>query len=166
MSWLMRPLASLINGLAGYLFHLPVFRQSRLRHRLAMRLYRWAAERGSRAALATYGHLLHFRGEDLASRIQGGLYLQRAADLGDARSQYQMGRIYEQGFEHYFRPDPVKALAYYRRAGEQNHPLAVKRMIEVYEEGALGVAIDPARAECWRKRQLPLPEPELRRGSA
>ncbi|MBV0932736.1 SEL1-like repeat protein [Marinobacterium sp. A346] len=155
-------MAPLINGLAGQLFHLPCWRGSRLRHRVAMRLYRWAAEQGNRAALSTYGHLLHFRGEDVASRIQGGIYLQRAADMGDARSQYQMGRIYEQGFEHYFRPDAVKALAYYRLAGEQQHPLAVKRMIEVYEDGALGTAIDPGRARCWRQRQQPLPEANIR----
>ncbi|GAA0787282.1 hypothetical protein GCM10009109_09700 [Marinobacterium sediminicola] len=127
-----------------------------------MRLFRWAAEQGNRNALSTYGHLLHFRGEDVSSRIQGGIYLERAANLGDAKAQYQMGRIYEQGFEHYFRPDPVKALAYYRLAGEQNHPLAVKRMIAVYDEGALGAAIDPARAECWRKRLSPLPEAAIR----
>ncbi len=162
MGWLMRQTAPLINGLAGQLFHLPFWRGSRRRHQMAMRLYRWAAEHGSRAALATYGHLLHFRGEDIASRIQGGIYLERAADLGDAKAQYQMGRIYEQGFEQYFRPDPVKALAYYRLAGEQNHPLAVKRMIAVYDEGALGAVIDPARAECWRKRQAPLPETSVR----
>ncbi|MBA4502385.1 tetratricopeptide repeat protein [Marinobacterium marinum] len=157
MSWLMRQTAPLINGLAGQLFHLPFLRGSRRRHRMAMRLYRWAAEHGSRSALSTYGHLLHFRGEGVASRIQGGIYLERAADLGDAKAQYQMGRIYEQGFEHYFRSDPVKALAFYRLAGEQSHPLAVKRMIAVYDEGALGTAIDPARAECWRKRQAVLP---------
>ncbi|PSL16707.1 Sel1 repeat-containing protein [Marinobacterium halophilum] len=158
----MQRIAPLINGVAGQLFHLPCLRASRRRHRLAMRLYRWAAEHGNRAALSTYGHLLHFRGEDVASRIQGGIYLQRAADLGDAKAQYQMGRIFEQGFEHYFRADPIKALAYYRLAGEQQHPLAVKRMIAVYDEGALGAVIDPARAECWRNRQTPLPVPDVR----
>jgi hypothetical protein len=33
-------------------------------------------------------------------------------------------------------------------------------MIEVYEEGALGVAIDPARANCWRQRQHQVPSAE------
>ncbi|MBP0049111.1 sel1 repeat family protein [Marinobacterium sp. AK62] len=158
MRLLTRVTAPLLGWLAARLFHFPLFKRSRLRHRMAMKLFRVAAEGGSCSALSTYGHLLHFRGEDHASRVQGGIYLERAADLGDARAQYQMGRIYEQGFEPYFRPDAVKALAYYRSAGEQGHPLAVKRMIEVYDEGVLGAAIDPARAECWRKRQQPLPD--------
>jgi len=157
MHWLMRQLAPLIAWLADRLFHLPLLKRSRLRHRLAMRLFRFAADNGSRRALSVYGHLLHFRGEDVASRIQGGIYLQRAADKGDAKAQYRMGQIFEQGFEHYFQPDLSKALQYYRQAAEQQHPLAIKRMIEVYEEGALGVAIDPARADGWRQRQAELP---------
>lgn len=157
-----RRIAPLVNWLADRLFHLPVLKRSRWRHRAAMRLYRQAAESGCCEALSTYGHLLHFRGEDTASRIQGGIYLERAAGMGDARAQYQTGRIYEQGFEHYFRPDPVKALSFYRMSAEQKHPLAIKRMIEVYEEGVLGVAIDTARADCWRKRQQTLPHAVVR----
>ncbi|MET3998132.1 tetratricopeptide repeat protein [Marinobacterium sp. MBR-109] len=160
MHWLMRQLAPLIAWLANCLFHLPLFKRSRLRHRVAMRLFRLAADNGSQRALSVYGHLLHFRGEDMASRIQGGIYLQRAADGGDPRAQYQMGRIFENGFEHHFPPDLGKALQYYRQAAEQLHPLAIRRMIEVYEEGALGVAIDPARANCWRQRQDRLPSVE------
>ena len=157
MHWLMRRLAPLIAWLADRLFHLPVLKRSRTRHRLAMRLFRFAADNGSQRALSVYGHLLHFRGEDQASRIQGAIYLQRAADNGDARAQYQMGRICESGYEHYFQPDLAKSLRYYRQAAQQRHPLAIKRMIEVYEEGALGVAIDPTRADCWRKRASELP---------
>lgn len=156
MHWLMRQLAPLIAWLADRLFHLPVFRGSRLRHRIAMRLFRFAADNDSKRALAVYGHLLHFRGADVASRIQGAIYLQRAADRGDARAQYRMGQVFEQGFEHYFQPDLSRALQYYRLAAEQQHPLAIKRMIEVYEEGALGVAIDPVRADGWRQRQAAL----------
>lgn len=157
MHWLIRQLAPLVAWLADRLFHLPFLRGSRRRHQLAMKLFRFAADNGSLRALGVYGHLLHFRGEDVASRIQGGIYLQRAAEKGDVRAQYQMGRIYENGFEHYFQPDLSKALQFYRQSAEQLHPLAIKRMIDVYEEGALGVAIDPARADCWRKRQAGLP---------
>lgn len=157
MHWLMRQLAPLIAWLADRLFHFPLLQSSRLRHWMAMRLFRFAADNGSRRALSVYGHLLHFRGTDVASRIQGGIYLQRAADKGDAKAQYRMGQIFEQGFESYFQPDLSQALTYYRQAAEQQHPLAIKRMIEVYEEGALGVAIDPARADCWRRRQAELP---------
>ncbi|MGD9861022.1 MAG: tetratricopeptide repeat protein [Marinobacterium sp.] len=160
MHWLMRQLAPLIAWLADRLFHLSLFKRSRQRHRLIMRLFRFAADNGSQRALSVYGHLLHFRGEDVASRIQGGIYLQRAADAGDPKAQYQMGRIFENGFEHYFTPDLGKALHYYRQAAEQLHPLAIRRMIEVYEEGALGVAIDPARANCWRQRQHQVPSVE------
>jgi TPR repeat protein len=162
----MRHLAPSIGWLAERLFHLPLGKGSRWRHRLVMRLFRVAADHGSRRALSVYGHLLHFRGEDLASRVQGGIYLQRAADAGDPKAQYQMGRMFEHGFEHQFRADPGQALHYYRLAAEQQHPLAIRRMIEVYEEGALGGAIDPARARCWRQRLERLPSHASLRAAA
>lgn len=157
MHGLMRQMSPVITWLAERLFHLPLFKASRRRHQIAMRLFRFAADNGNCRALSVYGHLLHFRGEDTTNRIQGGIYLQRAADKGDAKAQYQMGRLFEVGFEQYFQPDLSKALGYYRSAAEQQHPLAIRRMIEVYEEGALGIAVDPSRARCWRQRQANLP---------
>ncbi|WP_432696192.1 tetratricopeptide repeat protein [Marinobacterium sp. YM272] len=153
MRTLTRWLSPVIFWIANAVFRSPLFKTSRWRHQLAMKLFRVAAESGSVRALSMYGHLLHFRGEDVSSRIQGGIYLQRAAEKGDIKALYQMGRIHESGFEHYFTVKPAQSLACYRAAAEQGHPLALKRMRAVYEEGGLGEAPDRAEAEHWRQLQ-------------
>lgn len=153
MRTLMQWLSPVIFWIAFAIFRSPVFKRARWRHTLAMKLFRVAAESGSVRALSVYGHLLHFRGEDVSSRIQGGIYLQRAAEKGDLKALYQMGRIHESGFEHYFPVKPADSLACYRAAAEQGHPLALKRMCAVYEEGGLGEAADSAKAEHWRALQ-------------
>ncbi|WP_240476497.1 tetratricopeptide repeat protein [Marinobacterium rhizophilum] len=122
---------------------------SRHRHLLAMKLFRLAADNGHRRALSVYGHLLHFRGDGIANRVQGAIYLQLAADKGDSKACYQMGRIFEQGFEHRFVADTAKALHYYRRAAEQQHPLALRRLADVYRDGELGQAVDLETAQRW-----------------
>lgn len=149
MRGLMRLLAPLLFWLAYGLFRSKLLRSSRRKHDLVMKLFRFAADNDSRRALSVYGHLLHFRGDGLANRIQGALYLERAADKGDAKACYQLGRICEQGFEHRFPPDAARALHYYRRAAEQRHPLALRRLIEVYRDGDLGQAPDAAEASRW-----------------
>lgn len=153
MRSLMRWLSPVIFWIAFAIFRSPVLKRARWRHQLAMKLFRMAAESGSVRALSVYGHLLHFRGEDVSSRIQGAIYLQRAADQGDSKALYQMGRIHESGFEHYFSVKPVESLACYRSAAELGHPLALKRMCAVYEEGGLGEVADQAQADHWRALQ-------------
>ena len=68
-----------------------------------MSSFRLAADAGHRQALSVYGHLLFLRGDTTKSKIQGAIYLERAADRGEMKAQYQMGRIYETGFEGYFK---------------------------------------------------------------
>ncbi|WP_286239643.1 tetratricopeptide repeat protein [Neptuniibacter halophilus] len=152
MQIISRMLAPVAFMLAYLMFRIPLFRASRTGHDRVMKLFRFAADNGSRRALSLYGHLLHFRGEGVENRIQGGIYLQRAAEKGDSKASYQMGRIYEQGFEHYFQPDPVKALAYYRQAAEQSHLLAIRRLVEVFAKGELEQAVDTEVADQWRAR--------------
>ncbi len=149
-----RLLAPPVFWLAKGLFHSPLARSSEKRHHRIMKLFRFAADNGYRPALSLYGHLLHFRGDGIQSRVQGGIYIQQAAELGDEKSQYQMGRIFETGYEHYFQPDPVMALRYYRMAAEQQHPLAVNRLIDVFEQGELGEPADEAAARYWRQQRL------------
>lgn len=153
MRTLMRWLSPVIFWIAFGIFRSPVLKRARWRHQLAMKLFRVAAESGSVRALSVYGHLLHFRGEDVSSRIQGAIYLQRAAEQGELKALYQMGRIHESGYEHYFTVKPAESLACYRAAAEQGHPLALKRMRAVYEEGGLGETADEVKAEHWRTLQ-------------
>ncbi len=153
MRTLMRWLSPTVFWIAFAIFRSPLFKRARWRHKLAMKLFRVASESGSVRALSVYGHLLHFRGEDVSSRIQGAIYLQRATEKGDTKALYQMGRIYESGFEHYFSVKLSESLACYSAAAEQGHPLALKRMYEIYQEGGLGEAADPAKAAHWRALQ-------------
>nr|WP_067286613.1 tetratricopeptide repeat protein [Marinobacterium profundum] len=149
MRLLMRALSPLVFWLAYGIFRMRWLKSSRRRHRLAMELFRLAADHGHCRALSVYGHLLHFRGDGIANRIQGAIYLQQAADKGDSKACYQMGRIFEQGFEHHFPPDLAKSLHYYRLAAEQQHPLAVRRLADVYRKGELGQSADPHAAKRW-----------------
>lgn len=125
-----RVLAPLIFWMAYALFRSPFARGSKARHDYVMKLFRYAADHQSRRALSVYGHLLHFRGEGVSNRIQGAIYLQQAADLGDMKAQYQMGRIFESGFEGYFRVDALKARHYFSLAARQGHSLALTRLQE------------------------------------
>jgi TPR repeat protein len=124
MRFIGKLLAPVVFWIAYALFRSPFARSGKPQHQGVMRLFRYAADHGNRRALSVYGHLLHFRGEGVSNRVQGAIYLQRAADLGDMKAQYQMGRIFEQGFEHYFQPDSVKAKQYYALAAKQGHMLA------------------------------------------
>lgn len=153
MRLVMKLLAPLLFWVAYGLFRSPIGRRSKRCHDGIMKLFRIAAESGHKRALSVYGHLLHFRGEDSASRIQGALYLQRAAEQGEPKALYQMGRIHEQGYEHHFAVDEAKALDAYRRAAEAGHPLAIKRMLELCRDGGLGMAPDDAQLRHWQARQ-------------
>lgn len=153
MKTLSRWLSPLLFWVTYRLFRLPFMQQTKARHDWVMKLFRFAADNDCRQALSVYGHLLHFRGEGEKNRIQGALYLERAAALGDVKAQYQMGRIYETGFAGHFQPSPTKALSYYQAAAEQGHALAIKRMVTVFAQGELEMSVDEQQAQCWRQKQ-------------
>jgi len=150
---ILKGLAVPVFWLAYGLFRLRLGQRSLRKHQLVMRIFRFAADNGNRRALSVYGHLLHFRGEGVQNRIQGAIYLERAAEAGDVKAQYQMGKVYESGFESYFRPDAGRALSFYQRAAEQGHPLAISRLCDVYGNGELGQQPDAQQADYWSSRQ-------------
>ena len=151
-----RLLAPLIYLIAYTLFRSSIKQRSRKKHNFVMKLFRFAADNGHKQALSVYGHLLHFRGEGVQNKIQGGIYLQQAAQKGDAKAQYQMGKIYEEGFEHYFQPDSSKAFKYYQQAAQQAHQLAVKRLIDIYTQGELDQEANAELAQQWQAKQAHL----------
>lgn len=153
MRVLMKGLAPLIFWFAYGLFRMGPGKKSLRKHQFVMRVFRFAADNGSRRALSVYGHLLHFRGDGVQNRIQGAIYLERAAQAGDMKACYQMGKVYEAGFEHYFKPDVQKALSFFERAAQLGHPLAIRRMAEVFEHGELEQQVDAELAAKWRQRQ-------------
>lgn len=117
-----------------------------------MKLLRLAADFRHRRALSMYGHLLHLHGQDQQSKIQGGIYLQRAADMGDMKAQFLVGRLFENGFAHYFPVNAQRALEYYRQAAEQGHVVAISRLADAYEHAELGLEEDKQQAQQWQQR--------------
>lgn len=146
-------IAPMVFYIAYSLFRSSIKQKSLKKHTVVMKLFRFCADNGHRKALSVYGHLLHFKGEGEQNRIQGGIYLQQAAEKGDDKAQYQMGRIFEAGYEHYFQPNAAKSVAFYQQAAEQGHQLAIKRLIDAYREGALGLDADPEKQQFWQDRQ-------------
>lgn len=152
MRFFNKSLAPLVFWIAYTLFRSKINQQSVKKHTLVMKLFRFAADNGHMKALSIYGHLLHFRGEGVDNRIQGGIYLQRAAEKGDVKAAYQMGRIFEQGFESYFQPNQEKALAYYQQAAESEHHLALVRMVNVFAQGELGQEMNQDKEQFWQQK--------------
>lgn len=144
---------SVIGNLAAWsayaIFRSPFARRSKWIHDKTMKLFRVGAQRGSVKALSTYGFLLHFRGLDQASKEQGALYIQAAAERGDSRSQYQMGRLYEEGYPPVIFKIADKAFENYQAAAEQGHPIAIQRMGDIFTNGELGREVDLKRASSW-----------------
>lgn len=144
---------TLASWIAYGLFRSPLARHSERTHHWVMKLFRYGAERGNRLALATYGALLHFRGADEGSRLQGALYIKAAAELGDARSQWLLAQFYEKGLLPVIPHNPRLAVETLERSGQQGHPLALKRLVDLYRQGGLGIEPDPKRAEHWDSRR-------------
>ena len=147
---------SLIGNLAAWtayaIFRSPMARRSKWIHDNTMKLFRVGAQRGSVKALSTYGFLLHFRGSDTASKEQGALYIQAAAERGDSRSQYQMAKLYEAGYPPVIFKIADKAFDNYKAAAEQGHPIAIQRMVDIYTNGELGREVDLVAAQEWEAK--------------
>jgi TPR repeat protein len=75
--------------------------------------------------------------------------LQAKARNGEAASQYELGRRYEHGIG--VRPGPRKALAWYRKAAEQNLPKAQYSLARLLAAGEAGRA-DLSEALRWFHR--------------
>jgi TPR repeat protein len=152
MRGLLRLLAPLIYWIAYRVFRAKQFKHSGRKHRWIMSSFRLAADIGYTEALSVYGHLLLLRGDSRQSKIQGAIYLQRAAEQGDMKAQYQMGRLYEAGFENHFQIDVDKARGWYQQAAEQGHVLAITRMADSFAQGELGLTVDAEQAGFWRQK--------------
>jgi TPR repeat protein len=147
---------SLIGNLAAWtayaIFRSPLARRSKWIHDKTMKLFKVGAQRGSVKALSTYGFLLHFRGSDTASKEQGALYIQAAAERGDARSQYQMAKLYEEGYPPVIFKIADKAFENYQAAAEQGHPIAIQKMVDIFNNGELGREVDFVAAQKWEAK--------------
>jgi len=85
---------------------------------------------------------------DLRKEYPEGLQrYQAAAEAGDAEAQFQLGKMYSEGY------DFDKALAWYRKAAEQDHRKAQYMLGYMYYEGNQEVPQDYEQAYYWLLRK-------------
>ena len=76
--------------------------------------------------------------------------IRRAAVAGIPEAQYWLAWQYESG--PLLANESGSALYWYRAAGDQEHRLALNRLIEIYSRGELGEAVDEKLAAGYRVR--------------
>lgn len=94
-------------------------------------LLRHAAEANHAGALSLLGHLFFHRGVSFADRSLGWEYLVRAAELGEHKAEYQVGREVLQGRRHASVPEN-KARLYLQRSAEAGHVLALRLLEQAH----------------------------------
>lgn len=98
------------------------------------------------AARAFYGHVLLHRGQGLAAKKEGLRLLRLAAEAGDAKSAYQLGVQAIKGSLN--EPaDALQAAHWWELAGSAGHPLALQKLLALYEQGGPQLAANAAEAQ-------------------
>lgn len=115
------------------------------------------ANLGDAAAQSFYGHLLLFRGHGFGAREEGLRLLRLAAASGDAKAAYQVGVQSLKG-DNQHAADALAAARFWRQAADAGHPLAARRLGELYRSGGPGLPVDDELAARYesRARQLGL----------
>ena len=138
--------------------------RARLAYALARRLFHWSwwvrQPRGWRwlegrfarmanlddvGAQSFYGHILLFRGQGLGAREEGLRLLRLAAEGGDGKAAYQLGLSSLAG-DARKAPDAREAVRWWSLASAAGHPLATRRLAELYRDGAEGLPADAEQA--------------------
>ncbi|SFQ25747.1 SEL1-like repeat protein [Pseudomonas borbori] len=150
--------------------------RARIGYAVARRLFHWSwlvkqprgwrwlegqfarmANLGDVAAQSFYGHILLFRGQGFGAREEGMRLLRLAAIAGDAKAAYQLGALSLAGDTRQA-PDAVDAARWWTLAAAAGHPLAARRLADLYREGGPGLPADAEQAARFvqRARELGL----------
>lgn len=117
------------------------------------RLWRWMQERFARmsgyddvSARAFYGHVLLHRGQGVGAKNEGLRLLRLAAEAGDAKSAYQLG-VHSLAGSLTEPASALQAAHWWELAGAAGHPLALQRLLQLYEQGGpqLAASADDAQ---------------------
>ncbi|MBT8767536.1 SEL1-like repeat protein [Metapseudomonas boanensis] len=106
---------------------------------------------GDVSAQSFYGHLLLHRGQGFGARDEGIRLLRLAAQAGDGKSAYQLGVLSLAG-DARNAPDAAQAAHWWNLAVNARHPLAARRLADLYREGGPGLAADVEAAERMARR--------------
>lgn len=114
------------------------------------RVWQWMQERFARMsryddveARAFYGHVLLHRGQGMAAKNEGLRLLRLAAQAGDAKAAYQLG-VQSLAGSLTEPANTLQAAHWWELAGAAGHPLALQRLLQLYQEGGPQL---PASAE-------------------
>lgn len=112
---------------------------------------------GDVGAQSFYGHLLLFRGQGFGACEEGLRLLRLAAASGESKAAYQVGVQLLKGDTRHA-ADAQEAARYWAQAADAGHPLAARKLAELYRSGGPGLDPDEAQAERYdaRARQLGL----------
>lgn len=82
----------------------------------------------------------------------------RAAEAGSPEAQFELAKLYEKGLG--VAPDPVRALALYRAAADQDFADAINDLGFFHYQGVLGLVQDPDKALILFERAADLRHPQ------
>ncbi len=113
--------------------------------------YARMAAQGDVVAQSFYGHLLLHRGQGFGAREEGIRLLRLAASSGDGKSAYQLGVLSLAGDARQA-PDAAEAARWWSLAAEAGHPLAARKLAELYRDGGPGLEPDAEAAKQAARR--------------
>ena len=113
--------------------------------------FRLSAERGFEPARSILKLLHADEPDDGGAPEDAAESLRRAAELGDAEAQYELGERYFNGDG--VERDYVEAVKWFRKAADQGDSNAMRRLGDCYMEGK-GVEKDPDTALDWSRRAV------------
>src|SRR5581483_12000808 len=88
-------------------------------------------------------------------------WLTKAAELGVAPAQIELGDRYVDGIPDVLQPNYSEAMKWYRMAADKNDPTGLYEVGKLYEEGK-GVPASTTEAKAWYQKALKAGSPEAR----
>ncbi|WP_137823130.1 sel1 repeat family protein [Pseudomonas sp. D(2018)] len=113
--------------------------------------YARMAALGDVPAQSFYGHLLLHRGHGFGAREEGIRLLRQAAQAGDGKSAYQLGVLSLAGDARQA-PDAADAARWWGLAADAGHPLAARKLADLYRDGGPGLEPDSDAAQRAARR--------------
>jgi TPR repeat protein len=99
---------------------------------------------------ATYQLALFYLGLDGWDPEKASILILSAAQAGVPEAQYWLAWQYDSG--PLLPDEPTLALKWYRRAADNDHPLALYRLADAHADGELGLNEDAEKARSFRAR--------------